>query len=101
ADDGGVRRMVAGIGADRDEASPIKLEPESARLDDLATAAAKRLDEAGDEAERALGMAVLAHEEAADIFARQGRLELAQLVGVELVDDYPIIPSQGPGKPVL
>ncbi len=46
-------------------------------------------------------MSVLAHQDAANIVARQGRFQLAQLVGVEFVDFDPILAAQFPGEPVL
>jgi uncharacterized protein (DUF1778 family) len=35
-------------------------------------------------------MSVLAHQHAADIIARQRRLELSQFIGIELVDLDPV-----------
>src|SRR5438270_292818 len=46
-------------------------------------------------------MAVLAHEEAAHIRARQARFELAQFVGVEFIDLDAIVAPQCPGEAVF
>ncbi len=54
-----------------------------------------------DQAQRVRGVPVLAHQDAADIIARQGGFELAQLVGVEFVGLDPVLAAQFPGEPVL
>jgi len=59
------------------------------------------LDEALDQRQRVRGMPVLAHQQAADILARQCRFELTQFVGVEFVDLDPVVMPQIPGEAVL
>src|SRR3954453_4362413 len=46
-------------------------------------------------------MAVLAHLQAAHVIARQSRLELTQLIGVEFVGLDAVFPAQIPGSLVL
>ena len=46
-------------------------------------------------------MPVLAHQQPADILARQRRFELAQLVGIEFVDLHPVFAPQRPGEAIL
>ena len=65
---------------------------------ELAARAREMLDKALDQRERVRGMAVLAHEQAAHIVARQSRFELAQFIGVEFVDLDPVLAPQSPGE---
>src|SRR5262245_61843758 len=46
-------------------------------------------------------MAVLAHQQAAHVVARQSWLELTQLIGVEFVDLDAVLAAQVPGRGVL
>ena len=48
------------------------------------------LEQAFDELQRVRGVSILAYQQAADIVARQSGLELAQFVGIELVDLDPV-----------
>src|SRR5437879_324863 len=101
ADDGGSGGKVAGIGADRSQPPAVKAKVDRARPDDLAALPLKLLDEPSDEAQRVVGVTVFAHQEAAHIIARQGRLELAQLIAVKFVYDDAVFPAQAPGKIVF
>ncbi len=59
------------------------------------------VEQALNQAERVRGVAVLAHQNAAYVVARQSGFELAQFVGVEFVDFDPVLAAQFPGEPVL
>ena len=67
----------------------------------LAARAHELLDQTLDQCQRVRGMPVLADQHAAHVVARQGGLQLAQFVGVELVDLDPVLAPQIPGEPVL
>ena len=102
ADHRGIGRQVAGIGADRGQPAAVEAEAERARPARSRRPCARKCSTRRvDQAERVAGMAVLAHQQAADIVARQRRFELAQFVGVELVDLDPVLAPQRPGEPVL
>ena len=102
ADDRGICRQIAAIGLDRGRAggrragtrapAPAKSSPPERT---------KCSTSRSTKAERVRGVAVLAHQQAAHIVARQGGLELAQLVGVEFVDLDPVLAAQIPGEAIL
>ena len=101
ADDRPIGRLVAAVGRDCREPLSIEAKAECPRRHDLAALAPEQFDKRRHQPERIARMAVLAHEEAAHILARQARFELAQFVGVEFVDLDAVVAPQCPGEAVF
>ena len=96
-----VRRNDAAVGADALEAPAVELESGCTRTLDPAAVAQKALGEAVDEPVRVRRVPVLGDEHALDVVAGEGRLELAQLVGVELVPGDAVVAPELPGEALL
>src|SRR5262249_12255851 len=71
------------------------------RASEFAPRAQEVLDQPLDQGKRVRGMAVLPHQQTADVVARQSRFELAQLIGVKFVDLDAVFAAQLPGSVVF
>jgi hypothetical protein len=101
ADDRSIGRQIAGVGLDRGKPVVFQTKSVGPRMHELAAQAQELREQAFNEPEWVRGVPVLAHQQPADIIARQGGFELTQFVSIEFSISTPFSRRNSQARPSL